>query len=229
MELSSSQANFVSIAMLVAPLLFLAWGMVSGRAWSLGLALMGGAALLLFMGSLMLAGRSSQSRTLYREGGRVAFVDRLEAVLFDERTEPVFLPSGSRAFVKEEVRERSKKASGPRTYTAYDVHLGTASQSHVMDTFRDRAEAEARAAELDGFMAGDAPRLELPSGSDPRLGTMLLFGGLAYGLGLTITVAGGRGLASASGASSSRSPPKPPRKRGGPRNGRSMGRGWKRG
>jgi hypothetical protein len=224
MELSSAQANFVSVAMLVAPLLWLAWGMVSGRAWSTGLALLGGAAMMLFMGSMMLAGRSFESRTLYRDGEHVAFVDHYEAILFNERSKPVYLPGGSRAFVKEEVRKR-KKYSG--TYTAYDVHLGTDGQSHAMDTFSDRASAEARAAELAAFMAGDAPRMELPAGNEHGKGAMIFMGGLAYGLGLTIAVAGGRGLARSSGAS-----PRPPRRAGknrGPRSGQSMGRGWKRG
>lgn len=228
MVLSDTQANLVSLVSLVAPLLWLVWNIVTGGNWRTGLVLLAVAALPLFMGSMMLFGRSFQSRTVYREGSRVAFVDHYEAALFDVRTEPVFLPEGAQASVKEEVRPRSRKYPNRTPSTFHVVYLGTGGQTHAMHGFGDRTEAEARAAELDGLMRGEAARLELPLSPSGGAGAMLFLGGVAYSLGLAVSVLGGRGIGRR-GEAALAVPKKPRGKRGGPKSGRSNGRGWKRG
>lgn len=230
MVLSDAQARFVSLAMLAAPVLWLLWNTVTSGKWRTGLMLLAGASLPLLMGWMLLCGQSLRSRTLYREGGRVAFVDHHEAALFDVLSEPVVLPAGVRAYLKEEVRTRAKKHSGPPTYPFHVVYLGAADQAHPVDGSRDRAEAQALVDQVNGLLKGETSRLELAVSPEHAHGGAIINGVIAYALGLVVSVGGGLGIG---GWTLGRSAPLEPGRRlkvnSGPRSGRSNPRGWKKG
>lgn len=191
MHLNSAEADLLMATMFLLPLALLVWRAFRCESWTDGLILFAVLAVPLFMGVISLCGRVLQSRTLSRSEGRVAFVDFYEASFFEQQTEPIFLPEGAQAYLKEELKPRRVKQPGmSSTYTSYEVYLGSpAGPSHRMDGSADRAKAQAQADALNDFVRGDAPRMELLLNDGGGRGVMLFWGVFLYGLSLTGLVA----------------------------------------
>lgn len=185
MILNSTEANAVTAVMFLTPLTWVAWNIFRTARWRSRVIALPVLALLLFMGVILLCGHSPQTRILSRSGGQLMFVDLSEAALFTHQSKAILLPRGAWASVKEELQPVKRKArySGSH-YTSFGVYLGTPAQEHWMDRFRDRVQAQAQADALNGFVRGDAPRMELPRAVQGDQGVSLFMGGFIYLLGL---------------------------------------------
>ncbi len=222
-----SVRNLIMALMLLIPVGGWAWNTLRNRSfsWS-GLMLLAGGSMFMFLGAGLLFGLSvDPSRSLHRSEGRLTYVESYNGVVFDEQKEPILIiPEGPQAYLKEETVTsgpvKTKYRTIPaRTYTLYRVLLGSPGPWHDIDSSEDRAEAQARLDELKDFLRGDAPRMVLHEESDEADWVLLMFGLMAYFMGMGVAA-----LGSTVGLTDSHSEPETPRKQrskhGGSRRGR---------